>query len=425
MKILLVEDSATIRYAMCNYINAAGHEPIVAESGEEALQILENTPVDMIIMDVEMPGLNGFETTSLIREALGEHWIPIIFVTGKSEDQSLEQGIAAGGDDYLIKPISQVILNAKIQAMERITAMRNELSELNRELTILSQRDGLTRLYNRRTFEEKARENWDVSARNKQPMTIVLLDIDHFKFFNDCYGHPAGDDCIRQVAQTLEKCLSRPGDVVARYGGEEFIAMLPNTPEYGARHVAEKIRWAVEALNIKHRASQSGVVVTVSVGAIVVNFTGETNLDDQIELADKCLYESKQRGRNCATVREFNAKSKILFVGECEESFKIVEDNFGQEYTLINTPQGDECTALAEEYHPNLIMLDTTLPDIKVREVCKELKENPTTSSIPILLMGEGDYDTLKDQAQTLQASAFLQKPLETVPLLAKIKKFM
>lgn len=425
MKILLVEDSATIRFAMCSYITTAGHSPIVAESGEEALQILENTPVDMIIMDVEMPGLNGFETTQLIREALGDHWIPIIFVTGKTEDASVEEGISAGGDDYLIKPISQVILNAKIRAMERITEMRNELSELNKELTVLSQHDGLTGLLNRRTFEEKAREAWDVAARNKHSTTIVILDIDHFKLYNDCYGHPAGDDCIQKVAKALTKSLSRPGDIVARYGGEEFVALLPSTPEYGARHVTEKIRQCVEGMGIKHRASKSGVVVTVSIGAVVVNFTGETTLDEQIEAADKCLYESKQKGRNCATVREFNARSKILFVGECEHSYEILEENFGKDFTLINTTHGDECAALAEEYHPNLILLDEHLQDVDVSEVCQELKDNPSTSLVPIILIGDSQFENLKQRAQDLQANACLQKPIETVPLLAKVKKFL
>ena len=425
MKILLVEDSATIRYAMCSYINAAGHSPIVAESGEEALQILENTPVDMIIMDVEMPGLNGFETTRLIREALGDHWIPIIFVTGKDEDTSVEEGISAGGDDYLVKPISQLILNAKIRAMERITGMRNELADLNKELTVLSQRDGLTGLFNRRTFEEKAQEIWDISARSKQPLTIILLDIDHFKLYNDCYGHPAGDECIQKVSLALNKSLSRPGDVVARYGGEEFIAILPNTPEYGARHITEVIRSTVESMAVKHRASKSGVVVTVSIGAIVVNFTGETSLDKQIEEADKCLYESKQKGRNCCTVREYNAKTKILFVGECEESYNILEENFAQEYTLINCTHGDECAGLAEEYHPNLILIDSHLPDINVQDVCKELKDNPSTSLVPIILIGESSVEELKQHAQELNANACLQKPLETVPLLAKVKKFI
>ena len=152
MNILLVEDSATLRFAMEAYIRDAGHHSLAAENGETAVQLIEQENIDMVLMDVEMPGLDGFETTRLIRENLGQNWIPIIFVTGKSDEQSFEKGIAAGGDDYLIKPVSKVILNAKIRAMERIANMRTQLHVLNDELMQLSQRDGLTQLLNRRNI---------------------------------------------------------------------------------------------------------------------------------------------------------------------------------------------------------------------------------------------------------------------------------
>jgi len=424
MKILLVEDSATIRYAMCAYIQAAGHENIVAESGEQALQILDTTPVDMVIMDVEMPGLDGFETTRLIREWLGDHWIPIIFVTGKSEASSLEEGIAAGGDDYLIKPVNEIILNAKIRAMERITEMRNQLADLNQELTVLSQRDGLTQLYNRRTFEHKAGDIWELATRNKTPFTLLLLDIDHFKLYNDCYGHPTGDECIKQVAAALAKCLNRAGDLVARYGGEEFIAMLPNTPERGALHICELIRSTVEGLNIRHRDSSVSKFVTVSIGASVINFTTGTDLSHQIERADKALYESKSEGRNCSTVREFNPESKVLVIDSKEDTLEIIRDNLRGHCTVLIGSHDEDCVAIAEESYPDLILLDVN-PNTQARRICETLKENVKTKTIPVILMSSSNEDELRTFGKGVHADGCLTKPLDRNRLIATVDHYL
>ncbi len=424
MKILLVEDSATIRFAMCMYIEKWGHETLVAESGEQALQILDTTPVDMVIMDVEMPGLDGFETTRLIREWLGDHWIPIIFVTGKSEASSLEEGISAGGDDYLIKPVNEIILNAKIRAMERITEMRNQLAKLNDELTILSQRDGLTQLYNRRTFEEKATEIWKQSTRHKTPLTIVLLDIDHFKHYNDCYGHPAGDECIRQVSALLARCLNRSGDIVGRYGGEEFVAILPDTPEQGAVHICELIRSSIEKLAIKHRDSSCSKVVTVSIGASVVNYTTGTDLDFQISRADQALYESKSSGRNCCTVREFNPQSKILIIDQSDENLEMMKDNLKGHCTVITSPHDNECIALAEEYYPDLILLDVQ-PGAKHQELCLELKNNGKTKTIPVVLISTTEQEELKRFGKEIHADGCLTKPLDRDRLIATVNQYL
>ncbi len=424
MKILLVEDSATIRYVMGQYIGDAGHETIVAESGEQALQILDTTPVDMVIMDVEMPGLDGFETTRLIREWLGEHWIPIIFVTGKSEASSLEEGIAAGGDDYLIKPVNQTILNAKIRAMERITEMRNQLAELNRELTILSERDGLTQLYNRRTFEHKAQNLWDQSTRSKSPLTVLLLDIDHFKLYNDCYGHQAGDECIKAVAAVLDRCLTRSADLVGRYGGEEFIGFLPNTHERGAEHICELIRGSIEALGIKHRDSSCSKVVTVSIGASVINFTTGTDLQYQIARADKALYDSKARGRNCATVREYNPQSKVFIIDEHEESLEFMRATLKGHCAVITSPDHDECEALAEEYFPDLILLDVD-SNADFLSLCQRIKANPKLRSIPIVLIAADGQEDLRRFGEGVHADGCLTKPLDKNRLIAKVNQYL
>lgn len=425
MKILLVEDSATLRHALCNYIRSAGHEPVVAKSGEEALQIVERTPVDLIIMDVEMPGLNGFETTRLIREGLGDHWVPIIFVTGKSEDESLEQGIEAGGDDYLVKPVRPTILKAKIRAMERITRTRDQLASLNQDLKRLSQRDDLTQLYNRRTFREKAEEQWRQAARSKQPLSILLLDIDYFKPYNDTYGHPAGDECIKLVAKTLSKSLNRSGDVVARYGGEEFIALLPNTPELGAKHLAEQIRKAIERYRVPHKESPSGDYVTVSIGASVVNFTTGTTLEQQISLADKALYEAKDTGRNRVVVKVHNPHCTVLVVDDDQDSLEVISRNLKGHCSVVSTSNSEECVALADQLQPDVILLDVYLPGVNGYEMCKALRQQESTKRIPIVLTSIANKSDLREFVSLVDANDFLQKPFDNHRLIAKLNQFL
>ena len=425
MKILLVEDSATLRAVMVNYIEMYGHEAVTANSGEEALQILETLSVDMIIMDVEMPGLDGFETTRLIRESLGNFWIPIIFVTGKNDDDSLEEGIAAGGDDYLVKPVSKIILHAKIKAMERISAMRDEMRTLNEELIELSQRDSMTGLYNRRAFDEKASEQWAIAARNKEPLTILLLDVDHFKLYNDCYGHMAGDDCLRKVAQTLQRCFNRPGDIVARYGGEEFIALLPNTGKSGAEHVAEHLRVAIEELQIKHKESLTSRYVTVSIGGTVVNFTTGTDLDTQVELADTTLYHSKNRGRNCVTINAFTSKYSALVISEDQKTTNYISDALLGHCKVMSHTNPEKSAEFARFYQPDIILLDADNAGASCEKIYNELRDIAAIEYAPIIIIASNDPDELLAMKKHLGADGCLNKPINGHRLVAKIHRFL
>jgi len=425
MKILLVEDSPTLRHATSTYIRNAGHEPIVATCGEEALQMVDKNPVDMIIMDVEMPGLDGFETTRLIREWLGDHWIPIIFVTGHSEENSLREGIDAGGDDYLIKPVSSVILIAKIRAMERIVTMRNQLNTANQELLHLSQKDSLTNLFNRRTFDMKADEYWRMATRTQEPVTVLLLDIDHFKLYNDEYGHQAGDECIRLISTALRRCLNRPGDIVARYGGEEFIALLPNTPEKGALYVAEHIRKTIEALHIRHRGSRESDRVTVSIGVSLANVTTGTNLSRQISQADKALYRSKHQGRNRVTLNTFAPDASVLIVDDDPTSLAVIGKALKGHCAIVSTQSGEECLQLAKEMQPDVILLDVYLPGVNGYEICQMLKDDGSTKDIPVVLVSVCEKEELLQFGRRVQANACLQKPLNKHQLVAKIRQYL
>lgn len=425
MNILLVEDSPTLRYAMEAFIKDAGHKAIIAENGEKAVQLVDPKHIDMIIMDVEMPGLNGFETTKLIRETLAEHWIPIIFVTGKSDEKSLEQGIAVGGDDYLIKPVSKVILQAKMIAMSRIARMRSQMQELNLELTRLSQRDSLTQLYNRRTFDQKSAEAWRVAARQKQPLSVLLLDIDFFKRYNDLYGHIEGDTCIQHVADTLRVQFNRAGDVVARYGGEEFIVLLPNTSEEGAYTVAERIRLAIETLEIKHEESDDFKQVTVSVGGCTLRYTTGAHFKQVVDEADKALYESKAAGRNCTHINNLKNIHSLILIDQNADRAKQITESLSGHCEVIQLLREDDVHTLNSKHQAELILISIEDENDEALNTYKKLQLQRHTNIVPLLIISPLERDRIRHIGKELGANGSLQLPQEQDKLIAKIDQFL
>ncbi|WP_111640377.1 diguanylate cyclase [Marinimicrobium alkaliphilum] len=423
MNILLVEDSATLRHAMSRYMTDAGHRVVVAQTGEAALQLLEDTSVDMIIMDVELPGLNGFETTRLIREWLGDHWIPIIFVTGRNEDESYREGIEAGGDDYLIKPISQTILQAKIQAMARITEMRDQLKQLNTELAALSERDSLTQVLNRRTFNERADRLWAQAERQQTALSVLMIDVDHFKLYNDHYGHPAGDRCLKQVCDAISACLQRPLDLVGRYGGEEFIVVLPETGRSGANEVATSINQAVAALAVRHEVSPTCPVVTVSIGGACCESTGRHSLEDLIKHADRALYKTKHAGRNHAQVDDVETHKTLLIVDSDHERLQSSVDAMQSHCNILTSDRADECLEMALDASPDLIILESRLANQFSNKLQLQLAQNPKTARIPLLLIA--DSLALPREVNTDMVRDYLDAPFTPGTLVGKVQELL
>ena len=308
MKVLVIEDTVTSAALICRMLGGMGLETVHRRDGEAGIDAFRQSRPDLIMLDVVMPGMDGFEVARRIRqlESDGE-WTPIIFLSARTRDEDIERGIAVGGDDYLVKPVSEAVLKAKVRAMQRIAQMRaslvaltRKLDEANRELTRLSAFDGLTGIANRRTFDATLSREWRRSARSGAPIALMVVDVDCFKQFNDAYGHQVGDECLKAVARALAGGTRRPVDLVARYGGEEFAVVLPDTDAQGAAIVAEAMRSAVEALAITHRHSTAARVVTVSVGIAV---TRPERSDDGgfatlLARADEALYRAKRDGRN-------------------------------------------------------------------------------------------------------------------------------
>ena len=368
MKILVVEDSATLRLSMKKLIEAIGHTTLFAHSGEEALQMVGIYDFDLVIMDVEMPGLNGFETTSLMREALDGRWVPIIYATSHTSDESVLAGINAGGDDYLIKPLSRSLLEAKIKAMHRIAEMQKQLTQLNTELAALSQYDGLTQLLNRHTFIQKASQSLMEARRHAKACALMMLDVDFFKQYNDSYGHVSGDECLQQVANAIRQTAKREIDIIGRYGGEEFIVMLPQTDLDGANVVANRIIHNVEALAIPHKASRVSDYVTISIGIDIAESTAQSSLDILILNADKNLYLAKEQGRNRVVAANQSTKT-ILIVDGNEQHLNLLTEILQPLGNIVTTDSQRESIELAKGIMPNLILLNIERSQLGDRDV--------------------------------------------------------
>ncbi len=304
MKILLVDDVQMERIQLAIRLKQLGHTVEMADSGRRALELYRDFEPELILLDVSMPDMNGFEVSAQIRKQYPE-WVPIIFLSSHDEPSMIANAIEAGGDDYLIKPVNKIVLNSKLIAMQRIAFMRRELKQksaalakANQELEQLAQEDGLTKVKNRRFVDQKLQEMILLHGRHELPLSVILLDVDKFKLFNDNYGHIEGDKCLILLAELLSNLFVRSGEVVGRYGGEEFVIILGYTDQEKAIKDASRIQSALAEANIPHEYSEVASIVTVSQGVFTTIPSGKESIEQIYELVDKQLYQAKQAGRN-------------------------------------------------------------------------------------------------------------------------------
>jgi len=325
MNILIVDDKKANLLSLEYLLEDEELLTVSAESGQQALEKTLDHDFFLILMDVEMPDMNGYETAELLRGNSRTRNIPIIFITANSrEDEQLFRGYDAGAVDYLIKPIAPQILLGKISVFKtlfrqqrelfrkteelngtisELEELQQELEEKNEQLKILSNQDGLTGLYNRRYFDNLLEDEWSRGIRTRRPLSLIMADVDYFKEYNDTYGHIAGDKCLIQIAEIFQNTIHRRVDKVARYGGEEIIAVLPETSEDGAVALSEKLIDAVRTAGIEHAGSINGRTLTISFGICTVVPDSESAMVDFVKCVDSALYEAKKRGRDCYVVK--------------------------------------------------------------------------------------------------------------------------
>lgn len=294
MKILVADDSTTFLQMITDSLTKLGHEVVQAKSGEDAVLLFQKNHPDLVILDVMMAGMGGFECARQIRQVNPEDWIPIIFLSADVNDESIARGIEAGGDDYLTKPCSDITLEAKIKAMQRISKMRLELIKKTDELNRISTTDVLTGLYNRFHFEKVIRKKMAAAQRYNHNMALLFVDLDHFKTINDSFGHGVGDILLKEVASRLLKC-TRIDDFIARIGGDEFVIILSQISNHlAAGEVAQKI---VDELAKEYRINGVDIKISASVG---VTCYPEQPGDAAtiIQNADIAMYAAKELGKN-------------------------------------------------------------------------------------------------------------------------------
>ena len=273
---------------------ALGHDYTIqsAASGPAALSLLqESIKPDLILLDVIMPGMDGYEVCRRIKQDPAARHIPVIFVSGLDQLKDQQRGFDLGAVDYITKPFWLALVMARVNVHIRLKLK----SEILEKLAFL---DGLTDIPNRRGLEQTLTREWERAKRSGTPLSALMIDVDHFKTFNDEYGHGAGDVCLRKVAQALEKGVKRPGDFIGRYGGEEFSVILSDCNTAGAALVAENLRARVAALKISHAHSTAADHVTVSIGYTTQVVGTDSSWSGLMEEADKALYLAKTHGRN-------------------------------------------------------------------------------------------------------------------------------
>jgi two-component system chemotaxis response regulator CheY len=322
MRILIADDDATSRLLLKAIASKLGHQCEIAADGSTAWELLASQSFDVLLTDWMMPGVEGPELCRRVRDELGDRYIYIVLITTLGDSEQVLEGMGAGADDYLSKPVDPFAVQTRLVAADRVTALHRQvvdiqaqLEQANVDATRRSLTDPLTELGNRRRMEEDLTSAQARAVRVNRGYGVALFDVDHFKLYNDHYGHLAGDEVLRQIAQCFDKAV-RAGESVYRYGGEEFLLLLPECSVEGAVVAAERLRQAVAETAVSHASRPTAPrVVTLSGGVSCWEPGFPSSVADLLHQADQALFAAKSAGRN----RVVAAPSRVLAPGLGDE----------------------------------------------------------------------------------------------------------
>jgi diguanylate cyclase (GGDEF)-like protein len=333
VKVLVADDSEINLMLISLVLKEQGHEIITVTNGQEAIEVFKRRRPDLVIMDVVMEGMDGFECARTMRSIRRDDWIPIIFLSNSVDDSSLAKGIDAGGDDYLAKPFSKITLIAKIKAMQRISDMRQKLYRTTQKLEVFSATDALTGIYNRFQFDKSIVEKLSMANRYHRQLALLFIDLDNFKIINDTFGHHVGDLLLKEVATRLKSCL-RTEDFLARVGGDEFAVILSDIDNpLIAGVIAQKI---LDSLTPDYHLDENKIRTSASIG-IALYPSSETTQMTLIQNADVAMYHAKELGRNSYQYYSANLNEKYKQHIHLEQAlqFALEKNQFYLKYQPI------------------------------------------------------------------------------------------
>jgi len=306
--VLVADDTVHNLQYLGTVIEECDYEPILANCGLQVLEFVRSVKPDIILLDVIMPDINGYDVCRKLKADPETAEIPVIFITAKKNEEDIVEGFEAGGVDYIAKPFNSKELISRLKTHIELKISRDKLKEyvkkiekMMNELEHLSRTDYLTGLFNRMSFYDHVNYELKRFKRNQKPFAIVLADIDHFKSINDTYGHDCGDYILKTIA-AISKQTMREQDVITRWGGEEFLLMLPETELKGALVVLERLKKNISGFNFVYGIKEQKIQVTLTYG--VYFYDGSKTIEEVIRLADRALYKGKAKGKNCIVLHE-------------------------------------------------------------------------------------------------------------------------
>jgi len=387
--VLVVDDSREVLDGLCNLLRS-DCSALIGFNGLEALALAASETPDLIVLDVAMPGMDGYEVLRRLKEDPATAAIPVVFLATPGQGVSEARALELGAIDFITKPYDAAILRARIH---------NQLAykrSLDAALA-LSMGDALTGIANRRRFDEQLHQEWLRSLRSQKPLSLILMDIDHFKRFNDALGHPAGDACLQRVAEALKGSLKRSTDFVARYGGEEFACILSDTDLEGARDVAQRIVTRVAGAAIPHPDSPLGPHVTLSLGVATLVPPADGVPADLVLAADHRLYEAKRQGRNriwweavpVPHTQDRTSQPTVLLVEDDPAECRRLVDRLAPLGVVVRTATtaAEAMPGLLQE-PPTLVLSSDLLPGMDARALAQWMQEQPLLRERPLGILG-------------------------------------